>query len=182
MAKFNDEMIQQCSDWVRENGLMDYGGAKLKDFCKHFGIDAQTYYNWMENSDFSNAIKKAKDGFKNGLERRIVSSMANAAIGYEYEQTLKEYYMDGKKKKLKKEVKKNIRVEPNVGAGIFLLTNLAPDRWKNKQNTEHSGEISTNCDEIKYDITVIPDELLFAVADKLQTAEFEKIAENKAKV
>ena len=80
MAKFNDEMIQQCSDWVRENGLMDYGGAKLKDFCKHFGIDAQTYYNWMENSDFSNAIKKAKDGFKNGLERRIVSSMANAAI------------------------------------------------------------------------------------------------------
>lgn len=90
--------------------------------------------------------------------------------------------MDGKKKKLKKEVKKNIRVEPNVGAGIFLLTNLAPDRWKNKQNTEHSGEISTNCDEIKYDITVIPDELLFAVADKLQNAEFEKIAENKAKV
>lgn len=182
MAKFNDEMIQQCSDWVRENGLMDYGGAKLKDFCEHFDIAAETYYKWMENLNFLNAIKKAKDDFKNGLERRIVSSMANAAIGYEYEQTSKEYYMDGKKKKLKKEVKKNIRVEPNVGAGIFLLTNLAPDRWKNKQNTEHSGEISTNSDEIKYDITVIPDELLFAVADKLQNAEFEKIAENKAKV
>ena len=30
-----------------------------------------------------------------------------------------------------------------MGAGIFLLTNLAPDRWKNKQNTEHSGEVST---------------------------------------
>jgi hypothetical protein len=51
--------------------------------------------------------------------------------------------MEGKKKKLKKEVKKNVRVEPNVGAGIFLLTNLAPERWKNKQNTEHSGEVST---------------------------------------
>ena len=102
MAKFNDEMIQQCSDWVRENGLMEYGGAKLKDFCKRFGIDAQTYYNWMENSDFSNAIKKAKDDFKNGLERRIVSSMANAAIGYEYEQTSTEYYFEGKKKKIKK--------------------------------------------------------------------------------
>lgn len=51
--------------------------------------------------------------------------------------------MEGKKKKLKKEVRKNVRVEPNVGAGIFLLTNLAPDRWKNKQNTEHSGEVST---------------------------------------
>ena len=97
----------------------------------------------MENLNFLNAIKKAKDDFKNGLERRIVSSMANAAIGYEYEQTSTEYYFEGKKKKIKKEVKKNIRVEPNIGAGIFLLTNLEPDRWKNKQNTEHSGEIST---------------------------------------
>ena len=54
-----------------------------------------------------------------------------------------EYYMEGKKKKLKKEVRKNVRVEPNVGAGIFLLTNLAPDRWKNKQNTQHSGDVSS---------------------------------------
>ena len=53
------------------------------------------------------------------------------------------YQHRDKKKKIKKEVKKNIRVEPNIGAGIFLLTNLEPDRWKNKQNTEHSGEIST---------------------------------------
>lgn len=182
MAKFSDEMVQQCSDWVRENGLMEYGGAKLKDFCKHFGISDETYYNWMDNLDFLDAIKKAKDDFKNGLERRIVSSMANAAIGYEYEQTSTEYYVEGKKKKIKKEVKKNIRVEPNIGAGIFLLTNLAPDRWKNKQNTEHSGDISCSGDETKYDITVIPDELLFAVADKLQSAEFEKLAENKDKV
>ena len=143
MAKFSDEMVQQCSDWVRENGLMEYGGAKLKDFCKRFGIDAQTYYNWMENSDFSNAIKKAKDDFKNGLERRIVSSMANGTYIQWALYGLTEYYFEGKKKKIKKEVKKNIRVEPNIGAGIFLLTNLEPDRWKNKQNTEHSGEIST---------------------------------------
>lgn len=143
MAKFNEQIIHECEEWVSENGLMEYGGAKLKNFCSNFGISDETYYRWMENVDFVDAIKKGKECFKNGLERNVVSSLARSAIGYEYEQVSSEYYMEGKKKKLKKEVRKNVRVEPNVGAGIFLLTNLAPDRWKNKQNTEHSGEVST---------------------------------------
>lgn len=38
------------------------------------------------------------------------------------------------KPRIKKQVKKNIRIEPNVGAAIFLLTNIAPERWKNKRD------------------------------------------------
>ena len=38
MAKFNEETIQKCVDWVCENGLIDYGGAKLIDFCNVMGI------------------------------------------------------------------------------------------------------------------------------------------------
>ena len=136
MAKFNEQIIQKCVDWVCENGLIDYGGTKLIDFCNVMGIGKSTYYRWMENETFGTAIKKAKEDFKNGLERNVVSSLARSAIGYEYEQVSSEYYMEGKKKKLKKEVRKNVRVEPNVGAGIFLLTNLAPDRWKNNQKAE----------------------------------------------
>ena len=40
--KLNEEIIQECADWVRENGLMEHGGAKLKEFCKYFSIDKQT--------------------------------------------------------------------------------------------------------------------------------------------
>lgn len=141
--KFSKEKIQECADWVRENGLIEYGGAMLKDFCFHLNIDPQTYYNWMQNSDFSDSIKKAQNEFKSSLERDIVISMAKAAKGYDYEQISTEYVDNEGKPKIKKQVKKNIYVEPNVGAGIFLLTNIAPDKWKNKQNTEHSGEIST---------------------------------------
>lgn len=106
MAKFNEETIQKCVDWVCENGLIDYGGAKLIDFCNVMGIGKSTYYRWMENETFGTAIKKAKEDFKNGLERNVVSSLARSAIGYEYEQVSSEYYMEGKKKKLKKEVRK----------------------------------------------------------------------------
>lgn len=107
MAKFNEETIQKCVDWVCENGLIDYGGAKLIDFCNVMGIGKSTYYRWMENETFGTAIKKAKEDFKNGLERNVVSSLARSAIGYEYEQVSSEYYMEGKKKKLKKEVSLN---------------------------------------------------------------------------
>ena len=48
MAKFNEQIIQKCVDWVCENGLIDYGGTKLIDFCNVMGIGKSTYYRWME--------------------------------------------------------------------------------------------------------------------------------------
>ena len=81
MAKFNEQIIQKCVDWVCENGLIDYGGTKLIDFCNVMGIGKSTYYRWMENETFGTAIKKAKEDFKNGLERNVVSSLARSAIG-----------------------------------------------------------------------------------------------------
>ena len=144
MAKYSKEMINDCADWVRENGLIDYGGATLRDFCWAMGIDDMSYYNWMKRSEFSEAIKKAKEAFRESLEKDIVQSLANAAKGYEYTQTTTEYTDVNGKPSIKKQVKKNIRVEPNVGAAIFLLTNIAPDRWKNKQDNnvkiEDEGE------------------------------------------
>lgn len=136
MAKYSKDMLQACADWVRENGLIDFGGATLTEFCKAIGIDDMSYYNWMKRSEFSEAIKKAKEAFRDGLEKDIVKSLANAAKGYEYTQTTTEYTDVNGKPSIKKQVKKNIRVEPNVGAAIFLLTNLAPERWKNRQQQE----------------------------------------------
>lgn len=147
MAKYNKEMIQRCADWVSENGLMEYGGAKLMDFCKAFGIDDMTYYAWMKRSEFSEAIKKAKEKFKDSLETDIVKSLANAAKGYEYTQTQTEYKDTSGLPKIVKQTKKNIRVEPNVGAAIFLLTNIAPERWKNKR--DNTVDIRTDGEPFK---------------------------------
>ena len=143
MAKYSKEMVQACADWVRKNGLIDFGGATLTDFCKAMGIKDQTYYRWLDKVEFVEALKKAKSAFRSTLEKDIVKSLANAAKGYEYEQYTTEYTDVNGKPKIKKQVKKNIRVEPNVGAAIFLLTNLAPDRWQNKQKQEVSGDLTT---------------------------------------
>lgn len=138
MAKYNKDMVQACADWVRKNGLIDFGGATLTAFCKAMGIEDQTYYRWLDKVEFVEAIKKAKEAFRSTLENDIVKSLANSAKGYEYEQYTTEYTDVNGKPKIKKQVKKNIWVEPNVGAAIFLLTNIAPDRWKNKQDSNVS--------------------------------------------
>lgn len=145
MAKYNKEIVKEMSDWVRENGLIDYGGAKLGDFCKRFGIDDMTYYSWLKRSEYSEAIKKAKDEFKKNIETGIVKSLAKAAMGYEVEEIITEgrEVQEGNIKKFKavKQTRKKKTIECNVGAAIFLLTNIAPERWQNKQRQEISGDV-----------------------------------------
>ena len=47
MAKYNAVKIEECEAWVAAHGLIDYGGAKLKEFVREMGIDEKTYRLWM---------------------------------------------------------------------------------------------------------------------------------------
>ena len=142
--KYSNEKIQECAEWVRIHGLMDYGGATLKSFCKAMDISQELYYQWMEKVDFFEAIKNAKADFKASQEERLVESLMNSALGYEASETKTEYTSDehGNRRPKKQTVTKK-HIQPNTGAAIFLLTNIAPDKWKNKLNTEHSGEVGS---------------------------------------
>lgn len=143
--KYSKEKIQECADWVRLNGLMEHGGATMIDFCKVMDIDSETYRRWMEKAEFAEAIKNAKADFKASQEERLVESLMNSALGYEAEEVKSEYSNDllTGKPKLKKQTRTKKHIQPNTGAAIFLLTNIAPEKWKNKLNTEHSGAVDT---------------------------------------
>ena len=143
--KYSKAKIEECANWVRIHGLMDYGGATLKDFCKAMDIDDDSYYLWMNTKpEFSEAIQKAKADFKATQEERLVESLMQSALGYEASETKTEYISDenGNRRPKKQTVTKK-NVAPNTGAAIFLLTNIAPEKWKNKLNTEHSGAVDT---------------------------------------
>lgn len=142
MAKYNKDIVKEMCDWVRDNGLIEYGGARLTDFLNQFRIDDMTYYRWLKLSEFSEAIKKAKEEYRAKCENTTVKALFTAANGYEYEQTTTEYMDVNGKPRIKKQTKKNVRVEPNVGAAIFLLTNIAPERWKNRQDNRLSVDDS----------------------------------------
>lgn len=139
--KYNPQKLAECLAFVEENGLMEYGGAPLKEFCLAMDIEEQTYYRWLEKSEFSEGIKEAKEKFKSSLKFKLVSSLARTATGYKDVRTEEYGEPDENGKIVTQKIKRTtIETAPNVGACIFLLTNIAGDEWKNVQRTEVTGK------------------------------------------
>lgn len=181
MAKFNEDKLRECADWVRENGLIDYGGASVKAFCAAMDIGKTTYYEWLADPNFANAINKAKREFAESLERDLVVSLAKAAKGYRYVKKKTEYVNGADNRPvIKKQTSEDVEVQPNVGAAIFLLTNLNPEGWKNRQNTtvdaQLKGSVETNP---AFNVDDLPEELQQQIADALQEAEHQRTIEQR---
>lgn len=137
MSKLSEELTNDIMRWVRENGLKDNGGATITSLCRHFGIAEMTFGRWMQKKTFADAINSAKQHFEDNLERDLVQSLAKAAKGYTYVKRKTEYTSDKNGNPvIKKQTTEDVDVQPNVGAAIFLLTNIAPERWVNKQQTQ----------------------------------------------
>lgn len=137
MSKLSEELTNDIMRWVRENGLKDNGGATITSLCRHFGIAEMTFGRWMQKKTFADAINSAKQHFEDNLERDLVQSLARAAKGYTYVKRKTEYTSDKNGNPvIKKQTTEDVDVQPNVGAAIFLLTNIAPERWVNKQQTQ----------------------------------------------
>lgn len=173
--KLTPEKIEACAQWVRENGLSEYGGASIEKFCKALDITKQTYYRWCENDTFHTAIRKAQSDFKDNLEMDLVVSLAKSAKGYSYKKTKTEYKdKDGMRVPVK-QTEERIEVQPNVGAGIFLLTNINPERWRNKISNDINANVRNEVEaDISYGFEDVPDEMLFALADKMQEAQYKR--------
>ncbi len=141
MTKYCKAKIDECEAWVREYGLMDCGGATLKAFCEAMAINLETYRHWMRKSAFSDAIKRAKEAFRSQAEEKLVVSMFRMATGYETEETrteLRPNPEDASQPRIARQEKVRKHVAPNVAAAIFLLTNVAPERWVNRQRQDVS--------------------------------------------
>lgn len=145
MSKLNVELVEDVCRWVRENGLKDNGGATIASLCRHFGIAEMTFGRWMKRKEFADAINSAKQYFADNLERDLVASLAKSAKGYSYVKRKTEYTSDKNGNPvIKKQTAEDVDVPPNVGAAIFLLTNIAPDRWQNKiqQQADINGSLA----------------------------------------
>lgn len=143
--KRTTELTDSILKWVRENGLKDNGGATITSLCRHFGIAEMTFGRWMKRKDFADAINSAKQHFADNLERDLVASLAKSAKGYSYVKRKTEYTSDKNGNPvIKKQTTEDVDVQPNVGAAIFLLTNIAPERWQNKiqQQADIQGSLA----------------------------------------
>lgn len=131
MAKYNKEIVQRICNYIRD-------GDTQKVAAERAGIREGTFYEWMNTKDeFSEAVKKAHEDFHETIVAKLEATLYRKAQGYEVTETDTEYVNGKDGKPIIKSQKKKIKhIQPDTGALIFALTNLAPDKWKNKQKQE----------------------------------------------
>lgn len=118
--------LLKLESWARE-GLTD------EQIVENIGINPATLYDWKKKyPEISEALKKGKEI----VDIQVENALLKRALGYLYEEVRIEKTADGEKVTTTTK-----EVIPDTTAQIFWLKNRRPDRWRDKQDIEHSGQI-----------------------------------------
>ena len=121
------EGLLKLEGWARE-GLTD------EQIAEKIGIHRDTLNEWKKKyPDISDTLKKGKEV----VDLQVENALLKRALGYEYEEISKKYESGTL---TEKKVTIN-QVIPDTTAQIFWLKNRRPDKWKDKQDVQVSGEL-----------------------------------------
>lgn len=136
MAKYCKEIVDEICAYISQ-GMTDM------EICEKIGISRETFYEWKrEKADFADTINRSRKDFLRIQAKDVIRSLYKRATGYDVEEPEITYGdRDGKPYIKQKKVRtKHIPADPT--AQKFILTNLYPDEWKDKQQNELTGTLS----------------------------------------
>lgn len=170
-------------DWEKDEyriallSLWKSNGRTNAQIAKLMGITYTTLKVWMKESE---PIKEALETGKQELSDKIAGAMARRAFGYDYEEVKTTIIGDVRKGSKVVENQQTVRIDkttkhqpPDVGAQIFMLTNLRPEEWKNRQrvDTTVDGSLNTNVNFGEAVQIFIPDNGRDGVSDDAEENE-----------
>lgn len=125
----------RARDFLTKDGLTKLegwarAGLTMEQISNNCGVTIQTLYNWFSKYP---EIRKAVDKGKEVVDFEVENALYKSAIGYEV--TEQQVDSKGNKRLVKK------FMPPNVVAQIFWLKNRMPDKWREKQQTEITGNV-----------------------------------------
>ncbi|MDP1383030.1 helix-turn-helix domain-containing protein [Priestia megaterium] len=134
--------------WITEEGLVLLEGwarAGLTDeqIAHNVGVSRSTLNDWKKKyPDISDALKKGKEV----VDLQVENALLKRALGYEYEEITKESQWNEKTNKYELVITKSVkkRQAPDTTAQIFWLKNRRPDKWRDKQDVGHTGDMDLN--------------------------------------
>lgn len=131
--------------WLTPDGLLKLeawarDGLTDEQIAKNIDITPSTLYEWKKkHSEISEALKKGKEV----VDIQVENALLKRALGYSYDEATQELCENAQTGKTELKVTKKVTKEvvPDTTAQIFWLKNRRPDRWRDKQDIEHSGQI-----------------------------------------
>ena len=111
-----------------EKGFTDY------ELAQFFGVVRQTIYNWMSaHPEFLDSIKTGKEI----SDERVERTLFERACGYTFDSE-KVFQFQGSIVRAKTVE----HVPPDPTSMIFWLKNRRKEQWRDKQEVEHTGEMT----------------------------------------
>ena len=130
-------------DWITPEGLLKIegwarDGLTDEQIAHNIGIRRETLYSWKkDHPNINNALKEGKEV----VDRQVENAMLKNALGFEYEETKTIIEMvDGEKKQRVEKIKKY--QPPNTTAQIFWLKNRKRTEWRDRHETEITGNLN----------------------------------------
>ena len=108
-------------------------GATDRELADFFKVDTRTIYRWRnQHQEFCQAVIAGKGN----ADARVERALYNRAVGYTFDSE-KIFQSQG-------EIIRAATLEhvpPDPGAAMNWLKNRQPDKWRDKQEHEHSGNV-----------------------------------------
>lgn len=130
MEWLEQDKLTLLEAWARD-------GLTNEQIAKNMGINPSTLYDYMNKFvEISNALKKGKEV----VDIEVENALLKRALGYTI--TLYEQKVD--KDGCVHDLKKDVHIPGDTTAQIFWLKNRKPKNWKDKQNSENTGDDVNN--------------------------------------
>lgn len=129
-------------EWISEEGLLKIqgwarDGLTEEQIAHNMGIAVSTLGNWKKSYlEILEALKKGKEV----VDIQVENALLKRALGYEFVETTRELTESGFE--ITKEVTK--QQAPDTTAAIFWLKNRKPNEWRDRKETQLSGELSVS--------------------------------------
>ena len=134
--------MAKYTEWITEEGLLKIegwarDGLTDKQIAENIGVAYSTFRDWIKRFPALSApLKRGKEV----IDRQVENALLKRALGYEYVETTKELTDLGLT--VTKQVTK--QVAPDTTAQIFWLKNRKPKEWRDKKETEVTGNLNVN--------------------------------------
>jgi len=119
-TKYKAEYVELVF-WMAQAGLTD------KQIAHEMGVTERTLDNWKKtHPEFFQSLKRGKST----PDAAVEAALLRRAKGFAYQ--------EGERSRV---------ALPDTTACIFWLKNRQPDRWRDKQELEHTGEVHLHFDK-----------------------------------
>ena len=135
-TNYNPEIHPACRSSTALAEAWASSGRTDKQIAEKLGIVEATLNNWKKvHPEFLEALKKGKEE----PDDKVEACLFARATGYDHS-AVKIFMPANAKKPVYAEYTEHYA--PDVTAQIFWLKNRRPDRWREKQEVEHSGSVT----------------------------------------